>query len=126
MASVEECEAALRGLAERLSSIDERTREQHAVDRTVSLWVSDLKEVFRARIGAHGIADLERGGKHDHQRDERELHDRRHVPLAQGADGAMQRLLEVQQQHHGAGDHDSRGIAAIRSATSWRRWTNSR
>ena len=67
MASVEECEAALAGLAERLRSVDAATREQHVVERTLSCWVSDLKECFTARLGADGLTDIERGGAHDGQ-----------------------------------------------------------
>lgn len=67
MATVEECEDALRDLAQRLHSVDEKTREQHAVDRTVSLWISDLKETFSARLGAAGLTDIVRGGDHDGQ-----------------------------------------------------------
>ena len=67
MASVEECEAALLDLAAMLQGIDAATREQHAVDRTLSCWVSDLKEVFSARLGADGLTDLVRGGQHDGQ-----------------------------------------------------------
>jgi hypothetical protein len=67
MASVDEVEAALRDLAVRLGSVDAATREQHAVERSISCWVSDLKECFTARLGADGLTDLERGGQHDGQ-----------------------------------------------------------
>jgi hypothetical protein len=67
MASVEECEAALHGLASMLHAVDPDTREQHAVDRTVSLWISDLKECFTGRLGADGLTDITRGGQHDGQ-----------------------------------------------------------
>lgn len=62
MASVEECEAALADLARRLNAVDAATREQHAVDRTLSCWVSDLKECFTGRLGADGLTGIERGG----------------------------------------------------------------
>lgn len=67
MATIEECEAALHDVAAVLHSIDEELRQQHALDRTVSLWVSDLKECFTARIGAQGLTDIARGGTHDGQ-----------------------------------------------------------
>ena len=67
MASVEECEAALYGLASMLHAVDADTREQHAVDRTLSLWISDLKECFTGRLGADGLTDITRGGQHDGQ-----------------------------------------------------------
>jgi hypothetical protein len=67
MASVDECESALRELAALLRTVDADTRQQHAVDRTLSCWVSDLKEVFTARLGAEGLTDIARGGKHDGQ-----------------------------------------------------------
>jgi hypothetical protein len=67
MASVEECEAALHDLAGMLRGIDATTREQHAVERTLTLWVSDLKEVFTARLGSDGLTGITRGGQHDGQ-----------------------------------------------------------
>lgn len=67
MASVEECEAAFHDLATMLRAVDPKTREQHAVDRTLSCWVSDLKECFTARLGADGLTDIQRGGQHDGQ-----------------------------------------------------------
>lgn len=67
MASVEECEAALRDLAAMLHEVDAGLREQHTVERTLSCWVSDLKECFTARLGADGLTDIERGGQHDGQ-----------------------------------------------------------
>ena len=67
MASVDECESALRELATMLRAVDHDTRQQHAVDRTLSCWVSDLKEVFTGRLGADGLTDLRRGGQHEGQ-----------------------------------------------------------
>jgi hypothetical protein len=67
MASAEECEAALHALAALARTVDQQTREQYAVDRTLTLWVSDLKEVFSARLGADGLTDIARGGQHDGQ-----------------------------------------------------------
>jgi hypothetical protein len=67
MASVEECEAALRDLATMLRSVDEETRQQYAVERTLSCWVTDLKEVFTASLGPDGLSAVTRGGQHDGQ-----------------------------------------------------------
>jgi hypothetical protein len=67
MASAEECEAALRDLAARLRDVDGDLRQQHVVDRTVSCWVSDIKECFTARLGPEGLTDIARGGQHDGQ-----------------------------------------------------------
>jgi hypothetical protein len=67
VASVEECEAALQELAAMLRTVDADTRQQHAVDRTLSCWVSDLKECFTANLGADGLTDITRGGQHDGQ-----------------------------------------------------------
>ncbi len=67
MASVDECKAALHALAAMTHSIDEGTRQQHAVDRTLSLWISDLKELFTAKVGEAGLTDITRGGHHDGQ-----------------------------------------------------------
>ena len=67
MASVEECEAALRELAAMLATVDADKRQQHAVDRTLSCWITDLKECFTARLGAEGLTELRRGGQHDGQ-----------------------------------------------------------
>jgi hypothetical protein len=67
MATVAECEAALHDAAALLHTIDEEMRRQHAVDRTVTCWVSDLKECFSARLGAHGLTDITRGATHDGQ-----------------------------------------------------------
>ena len=67
MATVEECEAALHDVAARLRGVDQDTRDQHVVDRTLSAWISDLKEVFTGRLGADGLTDITRGGQHDGQ-----------------------------------------------------------
>ncbi|HEU0129388.1 MAG TPA: hypothetical protein VFQ85_00170 [Mycobacteriales bacterium] len=67
MATVEECEAALHDLAAMLRSVDADALEQHSVDRTVSLWVSDLKECFTGRLGAEGLTEITRGGRHEGQ-----------------------------------------------------------
>jgi hypothetical protein len=67
VATVEECEAALHDLAAMLRGVDKDTRDQHVVDRTLSAWISDLKECFTGRLGADGLTDITRGGQHDGQ-----------------------------------------------------------
>ncbi|HVF05850.1 MAG TPA: alkyl sulfatase [Frankiaceae bacterium] len=67
MASVEECEAALGDLAALLAGVDADKRQQHTVDRTLSCWITDLKECFTARLGAEGLTAIQRGGQHDGQ-----------------------------------------------------------
>ena len=67
MATVEECEAALHDLAGMLHGLDQELRDQHVVDRTLSAWISDLKECFTARLGPEGLTDITRGGTHDGQ-----------------------------------------------------------
>lgn len=67
MATVEECEAALHDLAAMLHTVDEDTRKQRTVERTLSCWVSDLKECFTAKLGPDGLTGIARGGQHDGQ-----------------------------------------------------------
>jgi hypothetical protein len=67
VATVEECEAALHDLAAMLRNVDQDTRDQHVVDRTVTAWISDLKECFGARLGGDGLTDITRGAQHDGQ-----------------------------------------------------------
>lgn len=67
MASVEECEAALRDLAAMLAAVDAGKRQQHTVDRTLSCWITDLKECFTARLNGEGLTELRRGAQHDGQ-----------------------------------------------------------
>ncbi|MDF5759231.1 SCP2 sterol-binding domain-containing protein [Spongiactinospora sp. TRM90649] len=55
MATVEECRAALRKLAEQFDEVDEETKAKHVVDRSVSCHVPDLGAVFHGRIHHGGI-----------------------------------------------------------------------
>lgn len=67
MATVEECEAALHDLAARLGAVDAETRRERVVDRTLSCWISDLKECFTGRLGADGLTDIARSDQPDGQ-----------------------------------------------------------
>ena len=59
VATVEECERALRSLADRLAAVEPETRARYAVERTVSCRVPDLDVVFRGRLDGEGLQDLE-------------------------------------------------------------------
>ena len=50
MASVEECEAALRGLVSRLDGVDDEVRKRHALDRSISCTVADIGVIFSGHI----------------------------------------------------------------------------
>jgi predicted lipid carrier protein YhbT len=59
VATVEQCEQALRSLAARLAAVEAETRARHVVQRTVTCRVTDLDVVFRARLDEHGLQDVE-------------------------------------------------------------------
>ena len=54
MATAQECRAALESLTTRISRMDERQRQTHLADRTLSLRVPDLGITFLTRLGPHG------------------------------------------------------------------------
>ena len=58
MASEQDCERALRGLAEKLSAVDPDLRGKHIVARTLSCTVPDLDVVFLASLEETGLEDL--------------------------------------------------------------------
>ena len=58
MATVQECERALRELAERLAAVDPELRARHVVSRTLACRVPDLEVVFLARLTDDGIEEL--------------------------------------------------------------------
>lgn len=66
MATVEECERALRDLAARLGTVDAQKRSQVVLDRSLSCTLPDLGVIFAGQL---------RGG---------ELRDIRQVPSADG------------------------------------------
>lgn len=59
MATLDECERALRGLAEKLAAVAPEQRAKYAVERTVSCHVTDLGVVFTGRVDGDGLADVE-------------------------------------------------------------------
>lgn len=58
MASLEQCEEALRALAKRLAAVDAETRSKYVVERTVSCRIRDLDVVFVGRIDDGGLTDI--------------------------------------------------------------------
>jgi predicted lipid carrier protein YhbT len=58
VASVHECEQALRSLADRLAAVDAQTRAKHVVERTVSCRVPDLGVVFKGRLDDDGLSQI--------------------------------------------------------------------
>ena len=58
MASVDDCDAALRSLAERLAAVDAETRNRYVIARTVACRVPDLDVVFLGRLDEHGLQDV--------------------------------------------------------------------
>lgn len=63
MAEVQECERALRSLADRLRSVDPAVRSRYVLDRSLSCRIPDLGVVFLADLCDEGLKDLrcERG-----------------------------------------------------------------
>lgn len=58
MASLPECEHALRGLADKLSAVPADVRGKHIVARSLACRVPDLDVVFLAHLGDDGLEDL--------------------------------------------------------------------
>jgi len=58
MASVSECDLALRSLAARLLDVDPEVRAKFVVARTVSCRVSDLETTWSARLCDEGLVDI--------------------------------------------------------------------
>lgn len=63
MASVSECDAALRALAVRLGQVDPDVRAKFVMDRTVSCRVPDLDTTWSARVCEEGVVDLTTDGE---------------------------------------------------------------
>lgn len=58
MASVDDCEQALRSLAERLNAVDADTRNRYVLARTVACRVPDLGVVFLGRLDEDGLQEI--------------------------------------------------------------------
>jgi predicted lipid carrier protein YhbT len=60
MASVEDCERALEGLASRLAQVDLSVKRRHLVERTIACRISDLDVIFCARLADGELRDIQR------------------------------------------------------------------
>jgi hypothetical protein len=58
MATKRDCEAALRGLAERLDGVDDSLKKRHAPDRTVSCRIPDLETTWFGRLHDGSLRDI--------------------------------------------------------------------
>jgi hypothetical protein len=58
VATVEECDRALRSLAERLAAVDPQTRNRHLIARTVACRLPDLGVVFLGRLDEEGLQEI--------------------------------------------------------------------
>jgi hypothetical protein len=65
MATVEECRTALENLAGRLSKMDEATRANNLVDRSLSCTVTDLGITFITMLGEDGAGPVTEAGPQD-------------------------------------------------------------
>lgn len=62
MASIPQCRDAIDQISRRLDEVDEETRREHLVERSVTVWIRDLDTTFAMRLGADGISDVTNGG----------------------------------------------------------------
>jgi predicted lipid carrier protein YhbT len=58
VASLDECEAAVRSLVAMLAEVEPDIRASYVVDRTVSVRVSDLDVTWSGRLSLDGITEL--------------------------------------------------------------------
>jgi hypothetical protein len=58
VATLEECERAVHGLAQRLAEVDPELRSRHLLERTVACRIPDLDVVFQGRLAPEGLVDL--------------------------------------------------------------------
>ena len=58
MATVQQCEQALRSLADRLAAVDPEVRARYVVTRTLACRIPDLDVVFLATLNDEGIEQL--------------------------------------------------------------------
>lgn len=68
MASVQQCDRALRSLAERLAAVDPELRARHVVTRTLACRVPDLDVVFLATLNEDGLVELRHSDGDSEQR----------------------------------------------------------
>ncbi len=67
MATVEECEAAMHKLADRLRSPDGQAARGKMIDRSISCHLTDLGVTFGGRLRGGDIVDIHRAAKPDGQ-----------------------------------------------------------
>lgn len=67
MATVEQCEGALAGLAGRLAKVDHAIRKRHALDRSLSCRIPDLGVVFVGSLLDGELQDLRQTTRSDAQ-----------------------------------------------------------
>jgi predicted lipid carrier protein YhbT len=58
VATLQECERALRSLADKLAAVDPDQRAKYVVERTVSCSVTDLGVVFVGRLDGEGLSHV--------------------------------------------------------------------
>jgi hypothetical protein len=58
VASLDDCAKALQDLSDRIASVDADSRHKHAIDRSVSVEVSDLATTFTGRLDGDGLHDI--------------------------------------------------------------------
>jgi hypothetical protein len=58
MATVAECEKAFHELAERLAAVDPKLRRRHALDRSISCRLPDLRTSFSGRLTDGQLRDI--------------------------------------------------------------------
>lgn len=67
MATVEESEAAMHALAERLGGADPEVARRSALDRSVTCQLTDLDVIFGGRLRDGALHDIGRTDRHDGQ-----------------------------------------------------------
>ncbi|MCW2667237.1 MAG: sterol transfer family protein [Frankiales bacterium] len=60
VATLDEVDAAVRGVVDQVAGLDPELRSRYAVERTVSCRVTDLQVVYAARLSEHGLSDVHR------------------------------------------------------------------
>lgn len=60
MASVQECEQAFQGLAERLAAADAEHKKRADFDRTLSCTLRDIDVIFAGRLNRGELTDIRR------------------------------------------------------------------
>jgi predicted lipid carrier protein YhbT len=61
LATVEECETALRNLGALLGSVDSDTKKKHVLDRSIACRVRDLDTTFRGELRDGALHDIRTG-----------------------------------------------------------------